>query len=78
MSDAMVQNAISSGVVGMTRHVMDVRSMPDYEAYRLVTESKTYALLTDPRSRLYLMTKAELCRLYDSECEGRFAEALCR
>jgi len=76
MTDAMVENAISSGVVGMTRHVMDLRSKPDYEAYRLVTESKTYALLSDPRSRLYLMTNAELCRLYDSESEGRFAEVL--
>jgi len=76
MSDAMVMNAISSGVVGMTRHVMDVQLKTDYEAYRLVTESKTYALLSDPRSRLYLMTNAELCRLYDSEKEGRLAEAL--
>jgi len=77
MSDAMIRNAISSCVVGLTRHIMDVKSMPDFEAYRLVSESKTYALLADPRSRLYLMTNAELCRLYDSEAEGRLAEAFC-
>jgi len=76
MSDAMIRNAIASSVVGLTKHVMAVQVKPDYEAYRLVSESQTYALLADPRSRLYLMTNAELCRLYDSETKGRLAEAL--
>jgi len=67
MTDAMIDSAISSSVVGMTRHVMETQSLPDYEAYRNVTQSKTYALLLDPRTRYYLLTNAELSAEYDKE-----------
>ena len=70
MTDVMVQNAISSSVVGITRHVMETCNVPDYEAYRLVSESKTFALLSDPRSRLFLLTNVELSALFDRERDG--------
>lgn len=77
MTENMVQNAISSGVVGLTRHVMDTRNKPDFEAYRMVSESKTYALLSDSRTRLFLLTNEELSAIFDSESNGVLAETLC-
>lgn len=76
MTEAIIKNAIDASVVGMTRHVMATRNLPDYEAYRAVSESKTYALLSDPRTRLYLLTNVELSRIYDCEKDGRLEWAL--
>lgn len=76
MTEAIVKNAIDSSVVGVTRHVMTTRGLPDYEAYRAVSESTTYALLADPRTRLYLLTNAELSRIYDCEQDGQLESAL--
>ena len=76
MTEAIVKNAIDASVVGVTRHVMATRNLPDYEAYRSVSESKTYALLSDPRTRLYLLMNAELSHIYDCKQDGQLELAL--
>lgn len=67
MTESMVQNAISSSVVGLTRHVMRKFGMPADEAYRLVYDSELFKLLSDPATRLFLETNEELCGYYDVE-----------
>lgn len=67
MSETLIRQAIASSVVGITRHVMRVHSLPEDEAYRRVYASALYSLLVNPDSRLFLETNEELSRLYDVE-----------
>jgi len=60
VTDAMVQNAISSSVVGLTRHVMRKFDKPVSEAYRMVYDSELFKLLSNPATRLFLQTNEEL------------------
>ena len=51
MSEALISQAIASSVVGITRHVMRVHSLPEDEAYRRVYASTLYSLLANPEYR---------------------------
>ena len=74
MTDAMIQNAIASSVVGLTRHVMAKYGKPDAEAYRMVYDSELFKLLSDANTRLFLSTNKELSAFLDAEMErGRSA-----
>ena len=74
MTDAMIQNAIASSVIGLTRHVMAKHGKPDAEAYRMVYDSELFKLLSDANTRLFLSTNKELGDLLDAEIEhGRSA-----
>lgn len=74
MTDALIQNAIASSVVGLTRHVMEKYDKPDAEAYRTVYDSELFKLLSDANTRLFLSTNKELGDLLDAEIEhGRSA-----
>lgn len=67
MTEAMIQNAIASSVVGLTRHAAAAYSMPNDEAYKLVYGSTLYQLLVKPDTRLFLEPNAQLSALFDVE-----------
>ena len=69
MTDAMIQNAIASSVVGLTRHIMEKYGKSDAEAYRMVYDSELFKLLSDAHTRLFLSTNRELCACLDAEME---------
>lgn len=74
MTDTLIQNAISSSVVGLTRHVMEKFGKTDADAYRMVYDSELFKLLSDARTQLYLSTNKELGNFLDAEMErGRSA-----
>ena len=67
MTEAQIDNAIATCVIGLTRHVMDCGAKPIDEAYRDVYGSELYKLIANPSTRLFLSPNKELIRLYDTE-----------
>ena len=70
MSEAKINAAIASSVIGLTRHVMDTEHVADAVAYRAVYQSELYKLLGNAATRLFLVPNVELARLYDAERKG--------
>ena len=67
MTDALIQNAIASSVVGLTRHVMGKYGKSDADAYRMVYDSELFKLLSKARTGLLLMTDKEPGVFLDAE-----------
>ena len=74
MTEAQIDNAISTCVIGLTRHVMDCEAKAIDEAYRDVYGSELYKLIANPSTRLFLSPNKELIRLYDTERTAGVAE----
>jgi len=67
MSEAKINAAIASSVIGLTRHVMEREHVSEDVAYRAVYQSELYKLLGNAATRLFLVPNADLVRLYDVE-----------
>jgi len=70
MSEAKINAAIASSVIGLTRHVMEREHVSEDVAYRAVYQSELYKLLGNAATRLFLVPNADLVRLYDVERRG--------
>jgi len=70
MSEAKINAAIASSIIGLTRHVMEMDRVSEDVAYRAVYQSELYKLLGNAASRLFLVPNTGLVRLYDIERQG--------
>lgn len=70
LSDAKINAAVASSVIGLTRHVMEVDHVSEDVAYRTVYQSELYKLLGNAATRLFLVPNADLVRLFDVERQG--------
>jgi len=70
MTEDKARTLIGLSVVELTRHLMSQGGLPREKAFSMLLRSRTYDLLNNPDSRMYLEDDDFLCRCLDAERHG--------
>jgi len=67
MTEDKARTLIGLSVVELTRHLMSQEGLPREKAFSTLLRSRTYDLLNNPDSRMYLEDDDFLCHCLDVE-----------